>query len=165
MKNRSYFIVFIAIYLWSGGAFAQVETLGSKDFAGMHLSNGIRAQGKQYVLYSRMNANAMNPNGFITNDFIPYCVLTYQVNKVGSDWHTKLRSPMRLTVKGPEYGVSNRLDGPGKYQWKVEYLSPYYGGFYRHTDKATGVAPWWKPFALSYTFVVAKDGSIEEENS
>nr|WP_284676595.1 iron transporter [Vibrio sinus] len=146
----------------------------------MHLSNGVVAKtSKQsanssaqiqhkplkrtYTLFSRMNANAMNPNGFITNDFIPYCVLTYKLSKQGSPWHKTLRSPMRLTIKGPEYGVSALLDGPGVYQWEIDYMSPYYGGFYRHTDKATGVAPWWKPFHLTYTFTLAKNGVVGEK--
>lgn len=162
MKYRSSVIAVLALQLWSGVALAANITLDSKDKAGMYLSNGVDVQGHQHVLWSRMNANAMNPNGFITDDFIPYCVISYHVSKLVSHWSKDLSAPMRLTMQGPEYGVAATLDGPGNYQWQLNYLPPSAGGFYRHIDKATGVEPWWKPFEITYKFHLDAKGNVQE---
>ncbi|MBJ7553831.1 iron transporter [Marinomonas spartinae] len=137
-------------------------TLASMDKDGMNLSSGVRLEGKKLVLWSRSKANAYNPNGYITNDFIPFCKVTFEVKKVGTSWHQSFIAPMRLTQTGPEYGQATVLDGAGQYQWTVHYQSPRANGFYRHIDKATGVAPWWKPFDLTYSFSLDSQGKIHK---
>ncbi|WP_108649367.1 iron transporter [Dongshaea marina] len=151
--------------LFCGVASSASLELGSKDSFGMHLVNGVESEGGTFVLWSRLNANAMNPNGFITNDFIPYCVIGYKLQKLGSDWHTSGRAVMRLTQTGPEYGMQVGLDGPGVYRWSIHYLPPSAGGFYRHTDHATGVEPWWPAFKLDYRFTVTRQGQLEGTHS
>jgi len=64
-------------------------------------------------------------------------------------------------MKGPHYGDNLKLLGPGKYTLKLHIAPP--GGqhgtqFGRHTDKETGVGPWFKPFDLEYTFAYAGVG-------
>ena len=56
---------------------------------------------------------------------------------------------------GPHYGDNIKLKGPGKY--KVKYIIPPPSAepaqpFGRHTDRATGVRPWFKPFEVEYEF-------------
>jgi uncharacterized protein involved in high-affinity Fe2+ transport len=169
MKYQWLNLSMLLFTLWSGGVFGHTHALvlGDKDYAGMHLENGIRSQDNSpqktiHILWSRLNANAMNPNGFITNDFIPFCVLTYELSKQGSHWHQSLSAPMRLTSTGPEYEIASPLDGPGQYIWHIHYLPPSAGGFYRHTDHATGVDPWWYPFDLNYRFTVNAKGTVQE---
>ena len=59
---------------------------------------------------------------------------------------------------GPHYGDNVKLAGPGKYHVKLTVYPPnakenamgmHYG---RHTDRATGVRPWFKAFEVEYEF-------------
>lgn len=136
--------------------------LASIDKDGMNLSSGVRLEGKKLVLWSRSKANAYNPNGYITSDFIPFCKVTFDVKKIGSSWHQSSIAPMRLTLTGPEYGQGVVFDGAGRYQWTIHYQPPVVNGFFRHIDKATGVAPWWKPFDLTYSFTLDSQGKVHK---
>ena len=56
---------------------------------------------------------------------------------------------------GPHYGDNIKLSGPGKYKVKYTILPPsenHHAHFGRHTDRATGVRPWFKPFDVEYEF-------------
>ncbi|MEL0635390.1 iron transporter [Marinomonas sp. TI.3.20] len=136
--------------------------LGSIDKDGMNLSSGIRLEGENLVLWSRPKANAYNPNGYVTNDFISFCKVSYTLQKLDDHWQKTIISPMRLTQTGPEYGQVMMLDGAGQYRWRIQYQPPIENGFFRHIDKATGVAPWWKPFVLTYTFTLDAKGQIHK---
>jgi hypothetical protein len=61
---------------------------------------------------------------------------------------------------GPHYGDNLKLMGPGKYRLTYSILSPAagHGMFGRHTDKETGVAPWFEPCELHYEFTYAGIG-------
>lgn len=107
--------------------------------ADVHLEADIRAQAK-------------NPNGFGPGEWVPYLGVTYRLEKLGSDWSdTGAFMPM-VASDGPHYGANVKLDGPGKYRLTYHIVPPPYQGFYRHTDKETGVARWWAPFDVSWEF-------------
>ena len=62
---------------------------------------------------------------------------------------------------GPHYGDNVKLTGPGVYKLVLTIASPgdnEHAHFGRHTDKETGVAPWYKPFNAEYEFVFAGTG-------
>lgn len=103
-------------------------------------------------LEADIHAQKGNANGFGPGDWIPYLGITYRLHKVGGDW-TSFGAFMPMVANdGPHYGANVKLDGPGKYQVTYRITPPPYQGFYRHTDKETGVAPWWAPFEVSWQF-------------
>jgi periplasmic iron binding protein len=108
-----------------------------------------------------INASAGNPNGFAEGAWIPYLQATYELRKHGSDWHTSgVLMPM-VASDGPHYGDNVKLDGPGRYQLTFKISPPSldgHGAFGRHSDRLTGVRPWFKPFEVDYTFVYAGTG-------
>jgi periplasmic iron binding protein len=91
-----------------------------------------------------------NVHGFAEGDWIPYLEITYTINKVGSDWSTVNAFMPMVASDGAHYGRNIKLDGPGKYHITYQINPPPYNGFFRHEDKETGTAAWWKPFSLSW---------------
>jgi periplasmic iron binding protein len=103
-------------------------------------------------LEADIHAEKGNPSGFGPGDWIPYLGITYRLEKLGSDWRSAGAFMPMAANDGPHYGANVTLDGPGKYRLTYAILPPPYQGFYRHTDKETGVAPWWAPFETSWDF-------------
>ncbi|MEJ2061169.1 MAG: iron transporter [Gammaproteobacteria bacterium] len=112
---------------------------GMSGNADVHLEADIRAQAK-------------NPNGFGPGEWVPYLGITYRLEKIGSDWSAIGAFMAMVANDGPHYGANVKLDGPGKYRLTYHIAPPPYQGFYRHTDKETGVAKWWAPFDVSWEF-------------
>ena len=103
-------------------------------------------------LEADIHALPKNANGFGPGDWIPYLGVVYRIEKLGSDWQGFGDFMPMVADDGPHYGANVKLDGPGKYRLTYHISPPSYQGFYRHTDKETGVAPWWKPFDVSWEF-------------
>ncbi len=99
-----------------------------------------------------------NANGFGPGEWVPYLGISYQVSKLGSNWRSFGAFMPMVASDGPHYGANVKLDGPGKYTLTYHIAPPPYQGFYRHTDKETGVAPWWKPFDVSWEFTYIGTG-------
>ncbi len=100
-----------------------------------------------------VHADKNNPQGFDPGAWMPYLTISYHLQKIGSDW-SSVGSMMAMTANdGPHYGANVKFDGPGKYRLQVSILPPPYAGFLRHTDKETGVSPWWSPIHRSWEFV------------
>ena len=113
-------------------------------------------------LEADIHALPKNPNGFGPGDWVPYLGITYRLEKLGSDWQGFGSFMAMVADDGPHYGANVKLDGPGKYRLTYRINPPSYQGFYRHTDKETGVAEWWKPFTVSWEFAftgVGKKGT------
>jgi periplasmic iron binding protein len=122
---------------------------GMKDVMDVHLEADIHAQ-------------KGNTNGFGPGDWVPYLGITYRLQKVGGDWESFGAFMPMVANDGPHYGANVKLNGPGKYRLTYHILPPVYQGFYRHTDKETGVAAWWSPFDVTWDFVftgVGKKGA------
>lgn len=112
---------------------------GMDSLTDVHLEADIRAQKD-------------NTNGFGPGEWVPYLGITYRLNKAGDDW-TSFGTFMPMVANdGPHYGANVKLDGPGKYHLTYRITPPPFHGFYRHTDKETGVAAWWSPFEVSWDF-------------
>jgi periplasmic iron binding protein len=112
-------------------------------------------------LEADIHADKDNPNGFAKGDWIPYLAITYQLTKEGS---TEKRSgdfmPM-VASDGPHYGDNVKMMGAGRYKLVLHVSSPDanpHAHFGRHTDKETGVGPWFKPFDAEFEFTYAGTG-------
>lgn len=102
-----------------------------------------------------IHALSNNPNGFEEGAWIPYLVVKYEVSKIGSDYKVAGEFMPMVANDGPHYGENIKLAGPGKYKVVYTVLPPSenkHSHFGRHTDRATGVRPWFKAFDVDYEF-------------
>ena len=115
-------------------------------------------------LEADIHALSSNPNGFDEGAWIPNLLVKYELTKVGSDWKVAGDFMAMVANDGPHYGDNVKLSGPGKYHLKYTIYSPgapenlngkHFG---RHTDRLTGVRPWFKTFAAEYDFTFAGIG-------
>lgn len=106
-------------------------------------------------LEADIQATASNPNGFAEGAWIPYLIVKYELTKIGSGQKASGEFMPMVANDGPHYGANVKLFGPGKYHLKYSILPPgrnphaYFG---RHTDRLTGVRPWFKPFDVEFDF-------------
>lgn len=112
-------------------------------------------------LEADIHATANNPTGFPEGEWMPYLVVKYELQKVGSKNVQKGMLMPMVANDGPHYGENVKLEGPGKYTLKY-YIAPptadAHSHFGRHIDKETGVGPWFEPFEVGYEFVFAGTG-------
>ncbi|MDD5390868.1 MAG: iron transporter [Gallionellaceae bacterium] len=114
-------------------------------------------------LEADIHALANNPNGFAEGDWVPYLLVKYEVCKQGGECAKGDFLPM-VASDGAHYGDNVKLLGPGKYTLKFTILppndpdNPAGHHFHRHTDRLTGVRPWFKAFSVDYDFVFAGIG-------
>jgi periplasmic iron binding protein len=104
-------------------------------------------------LEADIRAQADNANGFADGAWMPYLDVHYRIVREASA--QPLEGPLMPMVAndGPHYGDNVKLQGAGKYRLTLTVAPPGAGShFGRHTDKETGVAPWFKPFSLDYEF-------------
>lgn len=119
------------------------------------------AQDSDVHLEADIHATADNPTGFPEGEWVPYLVVRYEIQKSGSANVQKGTFMPMVANDGPHYGDNVKLEGPGKYKLKYTILPPTadkMSHFGRHTDKETGVGPWFEPFELDYEFVYAGTG-------
>ena len=106
-------------------------------------------------LEADIHAVANNVNGFPEGFWMPYMCIKYEITKQGSDKKIEGDAMPMVASDGPHYGDNVKLMGPGKYNVKFTISPPGcnpHAHFGRHTDKETGVRPWWKPFSVDYDF-------------
>ncbi|GHT87485.1 membrane protein [Betaproteobacteria bacterium] len=102
-----------------------------------------------------IHALASNVNGFEEGAWIPYLTIKYEITKVDAEFKITGEFMPMVANDGPHYGDNLKLAGPGKYRVKYTILPPSetpHVHFGRHTDRATGVRPWFKPFTVDYEF-------------
>ncbi|AHA27863.1 iron transporter [Candidatus Liberibacter americanus] len=103
-----------------------------------------------------------NPNGFAQGDWLPYLHVEYIISKIGDDAYVQSGSFMPMVASdGPHYGKNIKLNGYGKYNVTYKIYPPSHNKkqkFARHTDKETGVAPWFAPFEVNWEFDYAGIG-------
>jgi len=108
-----------------------------------------------------IHALANNPNGFAEGEWVPYLLVKYEIAKSGSDRKISGDFMPMVANDGPHYGDNIKLMGPGKYHVKYTIFPPSANPgahFGRHTDRLTGVRPWFKPFEVEYEFIFAGIG-------
>lgn len=106
----------------------------------------------------------INANGFAEGDWIPYLHIKYEINKKGSSNLIRGDFMAMVANDGPHYGDNVKLQGPGRYHVKFTVYPPNAAEnpdgkhFGRHTDRLTGVRPWFPAFDVDYDFVFAGIG-------
>lgn len=103
-------------------------------------------------LEADVKAQSDNPNGFPDGTFVPYLDVHYEIAKEGSGQPIRGELMPMVANDGPHYGDNVKLQGAGKYHLRIT-MAPPGSHFGRHTDKETGVGPWFAPFTLDYDFV------------
>jgi hypothetical protein len=112
-------------------------------------------------LEADIHAQSDNANGFADGAWVPYLGIKYEITKQGSAQKLSGELMPMVANDGPHYGDNVKLLGPGKYRLKLSIEPPGSSPqthFGRHTDKETGVGPWFKPFSLEYEFTYAGIG-------
>jgi uncharacterized protein involved in high-affinity Fe2+ transport len=103
-----------------------------------------------------------NAHGFQEGSFVPYLNISYRLQKTGSEQVLEGDFHAMVANDGPHYGDNLKLMGPGKYQLTYFVSAPSQQAhgehFGRHTDKETGVAPWFERCELHYSFTFAGIG-------
>lgn len=108
-----------------------------------------------------IHALANNPNGFEEGAWVPYLVIKYEITKLPEGKVIRGDFMPMVANDGPHYGDNIKLMGPGKYKVKYNISPPganEHAHFGRHTDRLTGVGPWFKPFDVEYEFTYAGIG-------
>ncbi len=131
----------------------------------MEPANMMRPSEKSDVhLEADIRALDINANGFAEGDWIPYLHVKYELRKKGSDQVVRGDFMPMIANDGPHYGDNVKLMGPGKYTLKYTIYppnapqNPSGKHFGRHTDRLTGVRPWFKTFEVEYEFIYAGIG-------
>ena len=115
-------------------------------------------------LEADIRALAHNPNGFSEGDWIPYLGIHYELLNTAT--RTRVSGDLMPMVAndGPHYGDNVKLTGPGRYHLKYTIYPPLAREnpdghrFGYHTDRLTGVRPWFKVFTVEFDFVYAGVG-------
>ncbi len=116
-------------------------------------------------LEADIRAMASNPNGFDEGAWVPFLRVSYEVTKLPEGKVVASGDFMPMVANdGPHYGDNVKLAGPAKYRVKYTVYPPNAAEnpsgqrFGRHTDRLTGVRPWFKPFAIEWEFTFAGIG-------
>jgi hypothetical protein len=112
------------------------------------------AMGKDAVhLEADVHATAKETHGFAEDAWIPYLTISYTLTKDGAPAYRQTGHLFPMTAgDGPHYANNVDMAGPGTYHLTYVIEPPSSNGFIRHTDKASGVPPWWKPITVRWTF-------------
>ena len=110
-----------------------------------------------------IKATANNPNGFALDEFVPYLKVKYTLEPAagGSPIGQGEMIPM-VAIDGLHYGASMELPPPGSYRLTYHIEPPSAGGLGRHSDRASGVAPWWEPFDAVFEWDVDEKAKAGE---
>ena len=120
-----------------------------------------KAEESDIHIEADIKALAGNPNGFEEGAWIPYLLVKFEVSKLGSTQKVSGEFMPMVANDGPHYGDNIKLFGPGKYHVKYTIYPPSenkHAHFGRHTDRLTGVRPWFKAFDVEYDFTYAGIG-------
>jgi uncharacterized protein involved in high-affinity Fe2+ transport len=107
-------------------------------------------------LEADVHATEGNPNGFALGEFVPYMLVQYSIVPADAATKTAYPDPIKGTMMpmvardGLHYGATIDMPRPGRFRLTYSFSPPSAGGLGRHADRATGVAPWWKPFDVTF---------------
>lgn len=99
-----------------------------------------------------VRASENNSNGFAAGEWIPYLTIDYTLIKLDTNQKIEGRMSPMVANDGPHYGDNVKMSGPGRYRVVYKIDNPLRQGFGRHTDRETGVRPWFKPFEAEWEF-------------
>jgi len=102
-------------------------------------------------LEADVQATAENPNGFAMYEFVPYLKIKYTITPSGGGPPVSQGELMPMVAgDGLHYGANIAMPRAGHYRLTYQIAPPSAGGLGRHSDPATGVAPWWPPFEATF---------------
>jgi periplasmic iron binding protein len=107
-------------------------------------------------LEADIHATEGNRNGFAKDEFVPYLSVHYKIVPAvpTAISNEPIQGPMMPMVArdGLHYGATIEMPKAGHYKltYAIAIDPPSKGGLGRHTDAASGVEPWWKPFEVSF---------------
>ncbi|MTI15400.1 iron transporter [Sansalvadorimonas verongulae] len=93
-----------------------------------------------------------NKNGFAAGEWIPYLTIAYKLKNLDTGKSQEGTFMPMIASDGPHYGSNVKMLGVGNYELTFHIDPPSKAGLLRHTDKATGVGRWFKPFDATYKF-------------
>lgn len=99
-----------------------------------------------------------NRYGFRAGEWIPYLSVTYSLELLGTGRTLRGQLWQMMATDGPHYGLNIKMLGAGSYRLTYRIGSPAEWGLARHTDRKTGVDPWWEPFEVEWTFELPDKG-------
>ncbi len=106
-------------------------------------------------LEADIKATEDNPNGFARDEFVPYLKVKYSIVPAqGGPAIEKGELTPMVAWDGLHYGANLLMPKAGEYRLIYDIEPPSAGGLGRHSDPATGVAPWWQPFQASFDWSV-----------
>jgi len=108
-------------------------------------------------LEADIHATADNVYGYPDGGWVPYLMVEYSLEKIGTGWKSSGTLRPMVAKDGPHYADNVKMDGPGQYRVVYRLSSPASSGFLRHTDKETGVPDWWQPFSVDFRFSYPQD--------
>lgn len=127
-----------------------------------------RAAESDMHLEADIHALGHNPHGYAEGAWVPFLHIRYELRKVagsGAGGEPVVGHFMPMVASdGPHYGDNVKLQGPGRYRVKYTVYppnakeNPMGAHFGRHTDRATGVRPWFKAFDVEWEFTFAGVG-------
>ena len=106
------------------------------------------------VIHNEIDQHAIKGDkmGFGAGGWLADCEVACVIHKRHSKWSTVFSMMSMVANDGPHYGRNVQLDGPGVYEETCEIDPPDWRGFFRHTDKESGVGPFFKPYTISGSF-------------
>lgn len=178
LRDRFARILGVVLFACAGGAQALEYPIGApQNLTGMEIAavylqpidmepagHMRKAVESDVHLEADIHALSSNVNGFAEGAWIPFLLVRYEIRKVGSNETVGGDMMAMVASDGPHYGDNVKLYGPGKYHLKFTVLppsapeNPLGANFGRHTDRATGVRPWFKPFEVEWAFTYAGIG-------
>ncbi|WP_435016604.1 iron transporter [Tundrisphaera sp. TA3] len=106
-------------------------------------------------LEADIRATEDNPNGFAKDEFVPYLKVRYSLIPAKGDTPTVTGELLPMVAwDGLHYGANIAMPRPGQYKLVYDIEPPSANGLGRHSDPATGVAPWWAPFQVTFDWQV-----------
>ena len=126
------------------------------------MMDGMAGDPNDHVIHIEADVKSLegNPNGFAKDEKIYYLKVAYSVQPAegGTPIASGELTPM-MARDGFHYGANIALPKPGKYRLVYDLQPPSAGGLGRHSDAATGVAPWWEPFQATFDWTVEPDAA------
>ena len=109
---------------------------------------------KKFDIHNEIDQHAIKGDkmGFGAGGWLPDCEVACTISKRHSKWRIVFSMMSMVANDGPHYGRNIALNGPGVYDETCEIDPPDWRGFFRHTDKESGVGPFFKPYTISGSF-------------
>lgn len=112
-----------------------------------------KRQDSDIHLEADIHAIEGNPNGLGAGDWFPHLSIHYELINLATKEKVSGHMMPMTANDGAHYGDNVKMPGGvGEYRLIYRIEPPKGQEFGRHTDRETGVRPWFKPFEVIWTF-------------